>query len=52
MLKVCSVAQACPTLYNHMDYSLRDSSVHSISQARILEQFAISSSRGPSQLRD
>ena len=35
-----------------MDYSLLGSSVHGISQARVLEQVAISSSRGFSQLRD
>jgi len=33
-----------------MDYSLPSSSVHGISQARILERVAISSSRGSSQL--
>ena len=32
-----------------MDYRLPGSSVHGISQARILEQVAIASSRGPSQ---
>ena len=30
------VAQSCPTLYNHMDYSLPDSSVHGILQESIL----------------
>ena len=35
-----------------MDYSLPDSSVHGILQARILEWAAISSSRGSSQPRD
>ena len=35
-----------------MDYSLRDSFVHGIFQARILEWVAISSSRGSSQPRD
>ena len=34
---VCSVAQ-CPTLCNPMDYSRSGSSVHGLSQARILEQ--------------
>ena len=38
--------QSCPTLGNPMDYSLLDSSVHGIFQARILEWVAISSSRG------
>ena len=31
------VAQSCPTLCNPMHYSLPDSSIHSIFQARILE---------------
>ena len=43
-----SVAQSCPT----MDYSPPGSSVHGISQARILRWVAISSSRGSSQPRD
>ena len=46
--KLCSVAQSHPTLFNPMDYSLLESSVHGISQARILERVAISSSRGSS----
>ena len=49
---VCSVVQSCPTLCNPMDCSLPGSSVHGISQARILEWIAISSSRGSSQPRD
>ena len=32
----CSVAESCLTLCNPMDCSLPDSSVHGISQARIL----------------
>ena len=36
------VAQSCPTLSDPMDWSLPGSSVHGISQARILECFAIS----------
>ena len=40
------------TLYNPMDCSSPGSSVHGISQARILEGVAISSSRGSSQPRD
>ena len=48
----CLVAQSCPTLCDPMDCSLPGSSVHGILQARILEWFAISSSRGSSQLRD
>ena len=35
------VAQSCPTLVTCMDYSLPGSSVHGISQARILEWVAI-----------
>ena len=46
------VDQSCLTLCNPMDCSLPGSSVHGISQARILEWVAISSSRGSSQLRD
>ena len=49
---LCSDAQSCPTLCDPMDCSLPDSSVHGISQARILEWVAISSSRGSSQPRD
>ena len=43
---VCSIAQLCPTLCDLMDCSLLGSSVHRIFQARILEQVAISFSRG------
>ena len=39
---VCSVAQSCQTLYVPMDYSLPDSSVLGIFQARILKWIAIS----------
>ena len=44
-LKVCCcwVAQSCPTLCDPMDCSPPGSSVHGISQARILEWVAISS---------
>ena len=31
------VAQSCPTLSDHMNYSLPGSSVHAIFQARVLE---------------
>ena len=41
----CIVAKSCPTLCNPMDCSLPGSSVHGISQARILEWVNISSSR-------
>ena len=49
---VCVCAKLCPTLCNPMDYSLPDSSVHAIFQARILEQVDISVPRGFSQSRD
>ena len=45
MKTMCSVAQSCLTLCDPMDYSLPGSSVHGISQARILEWVTISSSR-------
>ena len=47
-----SVAQLCPTLRNPMDCIPPGSSVHGISQERILEWIAISFSRGSSQPRD
>ena len=46
------VAQSCPTLRDPMNYSPPGSSVHGISQARILEWVAISISRGSSQAGD
>ena len=46
------VAQAYPTLANPMDFSPPSSSIHGISQARILEWVAISFSRGSSRPRD
>ena len=46
------VAQSCPTLWDPMDCSPPDSSVHWILQARIQEWLAISFSRGSSQPRD
>ena len=46
------VAQSCPPLCNPMDCTLPGSSVHGISQARILEWTAISFSRGSSPPRD
>ena len=45
-------AQSCLTLCNSMNCSSPDSSVHGISQARILEWVAISFSRGSSWTRD
>ena len=47
-----SVAQSCPTLCDHVDYSLPGSSTHGIFQARVLEWVAISFSRGSSWPRD
>ena len=40
------VAHLCPTLCNPMDCSQPGSSVHGISQARVLEWIAISFSKG------
>jgi len=48
----CACALLCPTLCDPMDCSPPGSSVHGISQARILEWVAMSSSRGSSQPRD
>ena len=48
----CSDAQSHPTLCNSTDCSPPVSSVHGISQARILEWVAISSHRGSSWPRD
>ena len=45
-------AQSCLTLCDALDYSPPDSSVHGISQARILEWVIISYVRGSSQPRD
>ena len=41
----CLVAKSCLTLCDSMDYSSPGSSVHGISQARILERVAIAFSR-------
>ena len=41
------VAQSCPTLWNHMDYT-----VYGLLLARILEKIAFPFSRGFSQLKD
>ena len=50
---VCAlVAQSCPTLWGTIDCSPPHSSVHWISQTRILEWVSISSSRGSSWPRD
>ena len=45
--KPVKVAQSCPTLCDHIDYT-----VHGIFQARILEWVAIPFSRGSSQVKD
>ena len=50
--KCALVTQSCLTLCDPMDYSLLGSSVHGVSQARILEQVAISFSRGSSRPRN
>ena len=42
----CLVTKSCPTLCDFMDCELPGSSVHGISQARILEWVVISFSRG------
>ena len=47
-VRVCVCTQYCPSLCDHMDYSQPGSSVHGISQARILKWVAISFSRGSS----
>ena len=46
------VAQLCLTLCDPMDCSPPGTSIHGISQARILERIAISFSRASSQPRD
>ena len=48
----CLVIQSCPTLCDSMDCSPPSSSVLGTSQARILERFAISFSRGSSKSGD
>ena len=49
---ICACAQSCPTLWDPMDCSLPVSFVPGISQARLLEQDAISFSRGSSWPRE
>ena len=44
--------QSCPTLFDPMDHSPPDSSVHGILQARALEWVALPSPKGSSQPRD
>ena len=45
---MCVCTQLCLTLYDPMDYSLPGSSVHGMSQARILEWVAMPFARGSS----
>ena len=52
MLCVCLITQSCPTLCEPMNCSLPSSSVHEVSQARILKWVAISYSRESSWPRD
>ena len=52
VLRVCLVAQSCPTLCNPLGYSPPGSSVQGILQARIPELFAIPFSKGSSRPRD
>ena len=51
-MHACSVTQSCLTLCDPRDCSLPGSSIHEISQARILEWIAISISWGSSWPRD
>ena len=48
---VCMCAESCPTLRGPMHHSLPSSSVHGISQAKILEWVAMPSSRASSRPR-
>ena len=52
MMFVVLVTQSCPTLCDPTDCSLPGSSIHGISQARILERVTMPSSRGSSWPRD
>ena len=52
MEKESEVAQPCLTLCNPTDCNPPSSSIHGISQARVLEWIAISFSTGSSQPRD
>ena len=49
---VCLAIQSCPTLGNPMDCNLPGSSVHGVSQARILDRLAVSSPRRSPRPRD
>ena len=52
LLFYCLVSKLRWTLCDPMDSSLQSSSIHGISQVKILEWVAISFSRGSSQPRD
>ena len=52
LLTLCACAQLSLTLCYPMDHILSGSSIHGISQARVLEWVAFSFSRGSSQPRD
>ena len=52
LMHACSIAQLCPTLWDPMDCSPPGSSVHGISQARILEWVSISFPRKSPQPRE
>ena len=49
---VCMCAQSCPTFCDSIVWELSGSFLHGIFQARIVEWFAISYSRGSSRPRD
>ena len=49
---VCALSCVRLFVMDHMNHNSPDSSVCEISQSRILEWVAVSSSRGSSQLRD
>ena len=51
-MRVCLVAQSCPTFCDSVDCSLQGSSDHGILQARLLEWVAMPSSRGSFWPRD
>ena len=52
MMRWSGIAQSCPTLCDPIDCSLPGSSINGTFQARVLEQVAISFSRGSSRPRD
>ena len=52
MCMCAKLLQSCPSLCDHMDYSLPGSSVHKILQSTILEWVDMPASKGSSPLRD